>query len=390
MRVGSLFSGIGGIELGLARAFGSDTQFVWQVEVEPWAALCLQKNFAGTPNLGDITKVDWEGVRESDPVDALCGGFPCQDISQAGKGLGIEHGARSGLWANYFEAVRALRPRYVFVENVSALLGRGLDRVLGDLASIGYDARWDSIRASDFGAPHERERILIVAADSRRVAAERRPEPRELGPTPGASLGEGLQLERGGRTARDRSEAPAADAGGQRRESWARLREERAAGGGQQDRLGHADRDGGAHERPAFQHERVGGRAVEQGAPSPDSPDAHRERRRRKPARNRPGWVQEQSQWDDADRRSDDVDWGEYRAAVERWEALQGPAPRPTDPAGRLNPAFVEWMMGFPAGWTGMLPRREALRCLGNAVVPHVAQHFLVLLDDLERAAVAA
>lgn len=95
-------------------------------------------------------------------VDILSGGFPCQDISNAGKRAGID-GERSGLWSEYARIICELRPRYVVVENVAALLGRGMERVLGDLAACGYDAEWQSIRASDVGAPHRRERIWILA-----------------------------------------------------------------------------------------------------------------------------------------------------------------------------------------------------------------------------------
>jgi DNA (cytosine-5)-methyltransferase 1 len=106
-------------------------------------------------------------VSESVPVpvpyvDVLCGGFPCQDLSYAGKGAGID-GERSGLWSEYARLIRELRPRYVVVENVPALLGRGLGRVLGDLAACGYDAEWDCLPASAFGAPHRRDRVWVVA-----------------------------------------------------------------------------------------------------------------------------------------------------------------------------------------------------------------------------------
>src|SRR5262249_39831862 len=95
-------------------------------------------------------------------IDLICGGFPCQDISVAGKGAGID-GERSGLWAEYARIIGEVRPRYAIIENVSALLGRGLQRVLWDLAQIGYDAEWHCIPASAVGAPHRRDRIWIVA-----------------------------------------------------------------------------------------------------------------------------------------------------------------------------------------------------------------------------------
>lgn len=158
MRLGSLFSGVGGLDLGL-EACGMTT--VWQCEIDVAAAGVLARHW-DVPNHGDLTTVDWSTV---EPVDVLCGGFPCQDLSYAGKGAGLA-GARSGLWSEYTRAIRSLRPRHVVVENVAALVGRGMGRVLGDLAALGYDARWGCIRASDAGAPHRRERVFIVAADA--------------------------------------------------------------------------------------------------------------------------------------------------------------------------------------------------------------------------------
>lgn len=96
------------------------------------------------------------------PVDLICGGFPCQDISNAGKRAGID-GERSGLWSEFARVVGLVRPRVIVVENVAALLGRGVERVLGDLAALGYDAEWSTLRASDVGAPHRRERLFVVA-----------------------------------------------------------------------------------------------------------------------------------------------------------------------------------------------------------------------------------
>jgi DNA (cytosine-5)-methyltransferase 1 len=156
VRVGSLFAGIGGFDLA-ARWMGWET--AWFSEIDPYASAVLAQHWPGVPNHGDITKIDFRAV---EPVDLLCGGFPCQDISNAGKRAGID-GERSGLWGEYARAIGELRPRYVVVENVAALLGRGLERVLGDLAALGYDAEWEVLSAADVGAPHERERLWLVA-----------------------------------------------------------------------------------------------------------------------------------------------------------------------------------------------------------------------------------
>lgn len=171
LTVGSLFSGYGGIELGLEQTKGFRT--IWHCEIEPYTSAILKERWPGIPNLGDITKVNWEEV---EVPDLICGGFPCQDISVAGKGRGIIKGeTRSGLWGEFHKSIRVLRPRYVLIENVSALARRGLNIVLADLAQEGYDAEWIDLRASDFGAPHKRERLFIVAyPNSKRNAYDKR------------------------------------------------------------------------------------------------------------------------------------------------------------------------------------------------------------------------
>ena len=158
MKIGSLFSGIGGLELGLERAIpGAHT--VWQVEQDEYARAVLAKHW---PNARRYEDVKEAGAHNLEPVDVICGGFPCQDISVAGKGAGLD-GARSGLWTEYARIVRELRPRYVVVENVAALLSRGMGRVLGDLAALGYDATWDCVPAAAVGAHHRRDRLFLVA-----------------------------------------------------------------------------------------------------------------------------------------------------------------------------------------------------------------------------------
>ncbi len=130
----------------------------WFVE---WDAHCqnvLRRHWPGLPVYGDITAVDWSSV---EPVDVLAGGFPCQPVSMAGKGLA--QADERWLWPPFFDAIRTLRPRYVFVENVAGLLQRGLGIVLGDLATLGYDVEWECVPASSVGAPHRRDRLWIVA-----------------------------------------------------------------------------------------------------------------------------------------------------------------------------------------------------------------------------------
>ena len=156
LTVGSLFAGIGGFDLGLERA---GMRVIWQSEIDPYASAVLRKHWPGIPNHGDIRSIHAGNVERP---DVLCGGFPCQDISNAGKRAGID-GERSGLWAEYARVICDLRPDYVIVENVAALLGRGIERVLGDLAALGFDAEWHCIPASAVGAPHRRDRVWIIA-----------------------------------------------------------------------------------------------------------------------------------------------------------------------------------------------------------------------------------
>ena len=155
-RIGSLFSGIGGIEIGFHRE-GFETK--WFIEKDKNCQRVLAKNFPSIPIYDDITKVDFTKLEQ---VDILTGGFPCQDISIAGRKQGIS-GKRSGLWKEYLRAIRHIRPKLVVVENVARLLRSGIWVILEDLAKEGYDAEWQVLRAQDFKAPHKRERIFIIA-----------------------------------------------------------------------------------------------------------------------------------------------------------------------------------------------------------------------------------
>ncbi len=157
MKIGSLFSGVGGIERGFEQAGGFKT--IWFVENEPYAQAVLHKHWPNTPIYGDIKTINFAKLEQP---DILTGGFPCQDISNAGQRKGIE-GQRSGLWKEFLRAISQIRPKYALVENVSALTYRGLLTVLGDLTEIGYDAEWHCLPASAIGAPHRRDRIYIMA-----------------------------------------------------------------------------------------------------------------------------------------------------------------------------------------------------------------------------------
>lgn len=154
MNVLSLFSGIGGFDLGLERA-GFDIRA--QVEIDPFCQTILEKHWPEVERYEDITKIE-----EFPKADLICAGFPCQDISIAGKNAGLS-GSRSGLWTEAVRAIRMVRPRNVILENVAALRYRGLSTVLGAMAESGYDSEWDCLPASAFGAPHQRDRLFVVA-----------------------------------------------------------------------------------------------------------------------------------------------------------------------------------------------------------------------------------
>ena len=156
VRFGSLFSGIGGMDLGLERA---GMQCGWQVEINEFCRKVLTKHWPNVPKFNDVREC---GKHNLERVDLIALGFPCQDISVAGDGLGLD-GARSGLWFEGRRIVGELRPDYALVENVAALLGRGMGRILADLAALGYDAEWQCLSARQFGALHLRERIFLVA-----------------------------------------------------------------------------------------------------------------------------------------------------------------------------------------------------------------------------------
>lgn len=183
LRVLDLFSGIGGFSLGLERTGGFET--VAFCEIEPFPRKVLAKHWPEVPCYEDVRTLTADTLSRDGigPVDVITGGFPCQDLSLAGKQAGMGEGTRSGLWSEIVRLTRELRPRYVIVENVANLLsgpseqrGGWFGRVLGDLAECGYDAQWENIPAGALGAPHRRERVWIVAYPTE----ERQPEARKF------------------------------------------------------------------------------------------------------------------------------------------------------------------------------------------------------------------
>jgi DNA (cytosine-5)-methyltransferase 1 len=308
VKIGSLFSGIGGLELGLERAGCGRT--VWQCEIDPYARAVLAKHWPDAIRFDDITK-----MHDVPQVDLICGGFPCQDISNAGKRVGID-GARSGLFFELMRVVRLVRPRFVVLENVAALLGRGMGDVLGELSESGYDAEWDCVPASSVGAPHRRDRVFIVGTQRADADQERRATDAEYG----------AELARAD-DSRDRgasdSDSDVADANVERRERW----------------IGGAQTEGrNIRESVAMSRGEAGDVADAESGPTGSGLDI-------------------------CERQSD--------ARESRWYVRGEWLPEP--PVGRVA-------HGIPS-------RVDRLKCLGNAVVPAVAEVVGRLVMQIARAA---
>ncbi|MEV7925290.1 DNA cytosine methyltransferase [Kitasatospora sp. NPDC088779] len=320
MRILELCAGYGGLGIAVERLTGGRVAFV--AEIDPHASAVLAARFPAAPNLGDIRTIDWSPLRGK--VDAITAGFPCQNISHAGRREGI-NGDRSRIWADVVTAVRVLRPRILYLENVSALRTRGLDRVAGDLASIGYDMRWTCLRAGDptVGAPHGRDRWFAIAHPATEDANVQFGFERRAA-TAGQKTGGRARPQPGGR---GRVPLPA-------REPLRLLPTPKASDGPK----------GSPNQRDSQGYYFLPGQAI----------------------RLSPRWIS-----------TDGVDYG---PAIRRWENLVGreaPCPTEVGPRGgrRLSPVFAEWMMGLAEGHvTGLgLPRGKALTVIGNGVVPQQA-----------------
>jgi len=335
MRIGSLCTGYGGLDMAVERVLGGE--MVWYSEFEKHPSTLLAQRFPRIPNIGDLTQVDWAALP---PIDILTGGYPCQPFSVAGKRQG-ENDSRH-LWPYIREALRILRPQLTLLENVAGHRRLGFDRVLGDCAEDGLHVRWVSVRASDIGAPHQRERLFFAITHPERYG-----------------------LVSSGRVSE---------------ESWAR------ADGSVEDaafpdveRLQGVQLRSGGHEPTP---ERCGEAAADAGSSGFE---------RRSAASGQTEGPQRPT-----DRRCPVV-WGEYEPAIRRWESALGrPAPAPTEPnkngRPRLTAAFDEWMMGVPEGWITDIdiPYGAKIKLCGNGVVLQQAEHALRLLLDMERSSDAA
>ncbi|NJP24427.1 DNA (cytosine-5-)-methyltransferase [Microbispora sp. SCL1-1] len=417
LRIGSICTGYGGLDMAVHQVCGGE--LAWVADIDPGANQILAHRYPHLPNLGDITTVDWSQV---EPVDIFTGGFPCQPVSAAGQRKGVTDDR--WLFDDICSALGRMvtRPRLLVFENVLGLLsangGDAMARVIQGLAALGYVGSWRTVRASDAGAPHRRERVFIVAwlADATGDGHERggrawdgRPGSADGGHAVADATGDGH--ERGGRAwdgrpgSADGGHAVADATGDGRYEGGAEptrlVRRPDAAlsgdgvpadaGGRELQRRGEpvelGDPEGDA-EGSGDQRQRDGHAAGHRGAEAASDAESlgHGDAG---PTGDR--WLPAAAVAGDL---PGDVNWGQYEPAIRRWEQLTGrPVPRPTEPGRngeRLSPRFVEWMQGLPAGWVTDVPglaRNAQLKALGNGVVPAQAAYALRLL--LARAGVS-
>jgi DNA (cytosine-5)-methyltransferase 1 len=367
VRIGSLFSGYGGLDMAVSSVLGGEV--AWHVEYDKAPSRILAHHYPTVPNYGDVTAVDFTTI---EPVDVLTGGYPCQPFSHAGLRKGTNDDRH--LWPHVLRAIREMGPRLAILENVRGHISLGFDVVLADLADLGWSARWGVVRASDAGAPHQRARLFIVAYP-----------------------------DRGRRKQRDQGERrlPVLDAGGSGLAAHSRRkRHGRGQDSGMVGRLGAAAEVVGRQASPP--RAVLGDRGYE------DAADASNGEQQEHPRHDGidgewtavgrgsvlAAWaggggvdlVGSLARPHAADRGTATsdlaVNWGDYGPAIARWERVIGrQAPAPTEPGRtgnpRLAPRFVEWMMGLPDGHVTDpaigISRNDQLKALGNGVVPQQA-----------------
>jgi DNA (cytosine-5)-methyltransferase 1 len=371
MRLGSLCTGVGGIELGLG------IEPVWVADNNKYASKLLDIRHPSVPNLGDLTTIDWMQVEW---CNILTAGYPCQPFSNAGLKKGIND--ERHIFPFIAEGIRILRPDFVILENVRGHLRQGLQEVLGEFAHLGYAVRWGVVRASDAGAPHKRERIFIVAAHPQREFSELS---RELGKLGGPSFSY-EPLRNAVTVSNPEAASYAYSLDGQwtggptwrgneptdGREAVSSITDTsgfRLQGSEEFDRL----QSTGEEALNGWQH--LDGRSMEEEAFADASVrqlDEVYERQRKH--------LQLVT---DIFEKGEEFNWGEFGPAIRQWELISGrEAPLPLDDKSRLVPAFAEWMMGLPEGWITDVPvsRTQQLKMIGNAVCPQQCRLAVELL----------
>jgi DNA (cytosine-5)-methyltransferase 1 len=372
-RIASLCTGYSGLDMAVQAVLGGEV--AWVSDIDPGACKVIAHRHPGVTNIGDLTTADWQQILDTfGRPDIVTGGYPCQPFSLAGelKGTADER----HIWPDIARALGVLRPRLAIFENVANHLRVGFDVVLADLADLGFDVEWCVVRADEVGAPHQRRRLIFIArsADTPGTGREGQDHQRRRPAGDGdlaadtANLGHewGWGARAGGPGSADHDQSPADPASVGRGEG-------RAEPARQQGRLGAAERGGatppdapcgsrsngtlGNHQLPIVPElgavDRVGGGGAAEGT-------------------------------DESLRSAAVLAWGRYEPAIRRWERVIGrAAPRAVDDRNRLSPAFVEWLMGLPAGHVTDVPglsRAQQLKALGNGVVPQQAEAAIRLL----------
>lgn len=390
MRTGSLCSGYGGLELAL-EIMGIPTELRWFSETDRNAAAVMERNYPNVPNLGDLTQIDW-----AEPVDIVTAGFPCQPVSHAGKRKGI-HDER-WLIDDVCRIASTVGADWLLLENVSGIYsankGLAFSRVISALAENGFSAEWVCVPASDVGAPHKRLRWFCLGYSDRVAGTQARSFFGRSG-----TLGE--QAEVSGVVGSDGSSggSPVADPYGAGRKarcdsgcSRECVREESVGcsssssypdcGGYEEGKdgagVGGLDcSDESSSREREWSRPQSGNRSVEDAS---DSDCAGRG--------EHGGSSATAQELVSPECAGDDSTFGPYSRAVARWEYVTGrQAPAPTDDEKRLNPYFVEWMMGLPRGWVcdAISGRTYQLKILGNGVVPlQAAYAFSILWEQMQ------
>jgi DNA (cytosine-5)-methyltransferase 1 len=320
MKIGSLCTGYGGLDMAVEFYFNAE--MVWCAEIDKYASALIEQRF-NKPNLGDIKQIDWASV---EPIDILTAGYPCQPFSHAGQRKGTED--ERHIWPYIIKAISILRPKIVVLENVRGHLSLGFKDVLKDLAKNGYDARWQIVRASDVGAPHQRARLFIVAYPN--------------------SRGSQIQI-KGQITSKPESAGFSHYEIIANTDSYARKKSRRA------------DREISAKSAGLRKRQDIGQTRCEHGCGSSVDSNPNNEHQ----PHNRQ--MQELGS----------------RFVSRREMSLQTIPPALVDE--KLNAHFVEYMMGLPQGWVTNLDlsRAQQLKMLGNGVVPQQAYYALELLCEV-------
>lgn len=318
MKIGSLCTGYGGLDMAVEAYFEAD--MVWCAEIDKYASQLITARF-NKPNLGDIKQIDWDTV---EPIDILTAGYPCQPFSTAGQRKGTDD--QRHIWPYIIKAISILRPRIVVLENVRGHLSLGFKDVLKDLAKNGYDARWQVVRASDVGAPHQRARLFIIAY-----------------PKGGWSRIESSRISQSN--------------------PWPCCSSESVTNTSCKSR---SETKEGFYSKPNNSDRK-------QNALTNTNSDTCKESRRADT--ELPTTSNGLQQWQDKGQAR-----RKYRSSC---EMQQQEVPN-TLVDGKLNARFVEYMMGLPVGWVTDLglSRSQQLKMLGNGVVPQQAHYALQLLCD--------